>query len=334
MMAANVFDREVRVYVRDPLGALIPGSTIEWSEDQEPRGRVASSDGHADLTPHGKQSIIEVTAHVRGKQQHRKLAVGEDVCTFIFESAEAGDKPLNRILSSPVMAAIVTGIFALLLGYWQFVYKPSQADSVLTVFVKDTAGKPIPHAAVVLQGSIRERRIADDQGVVRFKVTKGSPLLTVTADAAGFALVTLNVGLLEKDNGLDIFLSPSAGTPSRATAQTPPAVKVAAVPSGTWYVQVKGDLSLQRVRSGTFVFTPQPDGRILFTARVVLDSAEIQLEGAASSQGRSIFLDFIGGSGEQQWNGRGALEQVGERELRGSFSDKSAKPIGVLLGRG
>lgn len=76
--------REVRVYVRDTDGVLVPGVTIGFRVNGEDRGRIDYSDGHGTLTLHDPNGIIEVTVEYEGRTESRRLASDEQECTFVF----------------------------------------------------------------------------------------------------------------------------------------------------------------------------------------------------------------------------------------------------------
>lgn len=333
MNSTKRFERAIRVDVRDADGRLLEDTTISFTEDDKDRGKVLHTDGHSTLNPQRENSIIGVTVEHGGVSQSRKLALEQTQCSFVFANVrrQPDGNQGSSFRSPTVIAAVITGLVALAVGYWQFVYK-SESTVQLAVYVKDAATmRPIARAEVTLERASRhEPRTADDQGTARFKIVKGIDKdLRVTARAIGYNDSTLSIDAPITDDNVELKLTGKTRSPAPPT--TGGKTVALEVPNGTWQVMMVGDPALQRVSSGTFAFSPQPAGAIIVTGRFLLDGIETRLEGTAGKQNAQVFIKFNAKAGAGQWAGQGNLEIVGPNRMKGHLTDQTGKEVPVVL---
>lgn len=340
------FPREIRVYVRDAQGHLLPNSRIEYFENDVLRGTVEHSDGHASFFPADANSVVKIKIDYNGEGQTLTLAVDEHQCTFQFPEVSGATmtqadptsqtSPLWR--NPTVVAAVITGMVALVGVYFAYIYKSASAEIHLAVYVKDaTTGRPLSRAMVTLQrASRREPRIADDRGMARFVITKDVDKdLTINAEATGYQDSTLAYDAPSHDENVELPLTPlplpKAAQPTPAVPAKRPALAVASAPSGTWQVEISGDPGLLHVEGGVFVFSPQPDGNILISGKVRLDGVDTTLEGHAGRQNKELFLTFIGKSSVAPWNGTGEFDLLPNNRMSGHITNSSGAAVAITL---
>lgn len=198
------------------------GATIEFKEDGRARGSVPVSNGRATIFPSNRDSIVEVEVRYKGATQRQTLAVEASQCDFEFEekgepASVNGDKDAKSSRVA-IWAIVVPAAVALIVGYWQFVYKPSAADQAnasvnLTVFVKDqqTGAPPGTAATVSLQLPDRmQSHVADSQGTANFNVPSGKDVV-VSVHAEGYRDSRLNVRGTGKDFSIEMPLAKAPG---------------------------------------------------------------------------------------------------------------------------
>ena len=355
-MITNEFGREIRVYVRDAKNQLLPGTRIEWTENGSPRGTIEFSDGHATLSPAEPESIIEVRVEYKNEQQTRKLAVEQTDCTFHYAQQNiagpttdsVNQEEKTSLYKNPVViAATIAAIASLIVGYFQYFKPTASAEVMLAVFVKDAiSGRPVPRAEVILQrASRREPGVTDDEGTARFQINKNVERdIVVSAHAAGYKDATLSYDAPTQDYHVELSLIPQSPpkvvpqtsapeAPSHASkpraASKPPLSTLP--PTGTWKIKLVGDIGAQRAKEGSFVFTPQPDERLLLSARVEIDDAQVNISGQAARQHQIYFITFDASSGDASWTGRGELVMLDNKNMRGHITDAAGIEIPIQL---
>lgn len=334
--------RLITIDVLDGSGKLLPGFNLQWWEDNKPRGTLTSSTGQARLEPVKGNSIVEIEVEYQGQPQRQKLAVTQQNWTFTYNSvnqppAQAPQPPPgNSGLASwtPIIVALIGLVGVLAVGYWQFGPKPEPTPTprevTLTIYVKNRSGGAIPGAQVRLERSAGpETRGADGNGAARFTVAIGPrDVSRAVVTATGFRENTQSVPAIERDTSLDVFLEP---LPERSPPPSRPLANGVSVPSGTWQVQMSGNLALRRITAGSMLFSPQPDGGILFEGSITLDGAVARLRGKAGRQNTQLFLEFDAESGDRRWHGTGNLEGRQGKQMAGHVVDAAGREVPLEL---
>lgn len=346
-------DREIQVRARDRDGALLRGSTISWTEDDHLRGTVEYSDGHMTLYPLSATSTVAVKVTYQGEEQNRKLAIGQTLCEFYFldktSSTTTPNSPLtptpgaasgpgSQTSASPwwstsaVIAAVITAVSAIIVAYFQFGVGKRNTDSVtLSVYVKDSvSAAPIPRAKVTVQSSSAPAPvISDSQGLAIFELPSGKgESMKIAGSAANYEDGT--VVTKASDRPVELLLNAKPEIPASAPVRPSARAPAAAALVGTWEIRISGDLTLKRVRDGTFDFALIPDGRTAVQARIEIDGATTQLNGFASRQNNRLFLDYRAQAGSDSWQGKGQLRITNET-LDGYITDAKGQDVPITL---
>ena len=250
----------------------------------------------ARLEPARDNTTIEVDIDYPGQApQHRKLAVGQTTWTFMYPTVHQQPPPTSppAALATPpaaeksgnnltqIIVALIGLVGVLAVGYWQFGPKPEtplKKEVTLTIYVSNQSGGTIHGAQVKLERSTgaenRWRRRQRRRPLYGRDPAPDAP--TVVVSALGFQTKTQAVPAIDRDTRLDVVLDPVATQPP---PQPRPSGSTTAAPTGTWQVQTTGDPSLRRITAGTFLFSPQSDGRILLEGSITLDGATTSLRG-------------------------------------------------------
>jgi hypothetical protein len=342
--------RLITVEVRDGDGKLLPGYRLDWRENGKFRGNLTSDSGVARLEPARDNTTIEVDIDYPGQApQHRKLAVGQTTWTFTYPTVHQQPPPTSPPAApattpaakkygsnlTQIIVALIGLVGVLAVGYWQFGPKPEtplKKEVTLTIYVKNQTGGTIHGAQVKLERSTgAENRGADDNGVALFTVATGAlDAPTVVVSALGFQTKTQGVPAIDRDTRLDVVLDPVATQPP---PQRRPSGSTTAAPAGTWQVQTTGDPSLRRITAGTFLFSPQSDGRILLEGSITLDGATTSLRGTAGRQNAQLFLDVTAERNGQSWRSTGTLEVRPANQMSGHLKDAATQDVPFELKR-
>lgn len=261
------------------------------------------------------------------------------------KASPPASSPMRFTPSTPVVVAIIGAISAILVGYWQFVYKPSHEPKPgpkavqLGIFVMDNpTNRPVANAHVTLvRPTRREDRPTDSLGTARFLISADDgKSLRVEVTAVGYSDGSREIDAPTADASYYVFLAPLTSPEKRGgTGHTVGGVTKPPVLAGTWEVAVTGDVTNARLSKGTFDFVPQHDGSILCTANFDADGTKVTATGRASMQAYEVFLDFnattsVGGS----WDGKAEFTlSADHRHLRGRVQSKRGDDIPVTLNK-
>ena len=247
--------------------------------------------------------------------------------------------PANSKTWVAVLAILVPAVVAILGAYWQFVYKPDHVpkDFQIGIFVTDAATrKPVPTASVTLVRATRkEDKPADSLGTARFQLSpEEAKNLRVEASADNYATGSREIDATGADKQFYVALSalpppnPKGGTASKGETGS-----LQAALGGTWEVVIETDVNNLRLKKGTFDFSPQHDGSILFSANFDADEMSVKATGTASMRQLVTFLEFHATTAQGgSWNGQGELTlSPDHKRLTGRIQSKRGDDLPLTL---
>jgi hypothetical protein len=238
-----------------------------------------------------------------------------------------------------IVTTLITALSAIIVGYWQFVYKPAhsrdygQAKQVqLRIKVTDAGSAALlPNTHVVIEdGSRQQEDTTDGNGSTRqFSFPQqGPPNLRITVDAGQYESTVRNLDRPTADQTYTIALKRRTGTTTGPRTTGSPQV------NGTWTIEAPADPANARISNGTFTFVPQPDKSAVVTAHFVADQMNVQLTGKAGTTGHQVHIEFkainsVGGS----WEGTGDFIFDSPTRMTGRIQSKRGDDIGFVLSK-
>jgi len=233
-------------------------------------------------------------------------------------------------------AAVLPSLAAVIVGYWQFVYKPAHPDdsprSQLSVFVRNARTQdPIVNAKVSLQTENNQReQTTDSLGSAMFHITKVDGTdWRIYSSCDGYEKRNIRVDGATVGNKVELALSEVAR--SSTTVKGTAALDTI---KGTWEVVSTGDAHNLRIQKGTFDFAPQRDKSILASATFHADDMDVKSSGTATLQGDRLSLSFSAtNSAGGSWNGLGDFTLLSPSRLSGRIQSKRGDDIPVTLNK-
>jgi hypothetical protein len=231
-------------------------------------------------------------------------------------------------------AALFPAAPAVLVGYWQFVYKPSHPDdlphSQLLIYVRNARTQDaVPSAEVSLQTDNGQKdQTTDSLGTALFHITKadGSDW-RIYASCSGYEKRNIRVDGSTVGSKVELALAEVA----HSTTTVRPLSGVDAI-KGTWEVVAVSDVNNSRIQKGTFDFAPQHDKSIVVNASFHADDMDVKASGSATLQSDRLALSFaatnsVGG----KWDGQGDFTLVSPGQLSGRIQSKRGDDIPLSL---
>jgi len=123
-----------------------------------------------------------------------------------------------------IALAIISGLVSLTIAYWQFVYKPSQAELVpYTGRVTDAStNRAISNAKVIIESQGPPQiYYSDSEGIFNVKLPKTADNVRVKVEAEGYRIADRNISL-SRTGMEDVRLSPVIASPGGESSPTPP----------------------------------------------------------------------------------------------------------------
>jgi hypothetical protein len=241
---------------------------------------------------------------------------------------------MTLIFVSSMTLFVTTVFFKKPMSYPDFVGQFIPAKRVqTTIVVKDAAGHPLPEAKVGAKGEtyVREGAANGDGSFLLDRIPE-SEHLVVTATAINFIEAKVTFPADDGQPTHAVVLVPTVKQPSPPTPASKPQGQVRAVTlTGTWQVQVSGDVNNARITDGTLRFDPQNTGLFLVVGNLRIDDLGVNFTGSASRTGSQVFLKFdatntAGGS----WSGK-ATFTLANNHLDGRFEAKGGTTIPLSL---
>jgi hypothetical protein len=106
------FDRKVIVFVRDADNHLVEDSTITWTRNDKPGGKIDHSEGRGEITVTNEKDKIEVCAEYQDKKEKRLLALDQTSCTIVFHDLHT--RPGWRVIMEKHFPAFIGIAFILI----------------------------------------------------------------------------------------------------------------------------------------------------------------------------------------------------------------------------
>ena len=127
-------------------------------------------------------------------------------------------------LHPAIWAAIITGVVALITGYWQFVYKPAQADATTQYagrVTDQTSQRAIRGAKVSAEAQgIPQVYYTDSDGVFNLRLRSSGDAIRIQVEAVGYESFDRNVSL-SRNVIEDVRLTPLNISPQPSPTVTP-----------------------------------------------------------------------------------------------------------------
>ncbi len=272
---APLKERAFTVSVVDERGAYVDGVQTQIFVNKIPSVQRYYRKGKPFVT-HLSEGLQSVDVQVTFGKFRSRETVQTDIGTYtvtipdeyVSQPANASPEPSVPAREPgtktwvTVLGIAVPAVVALVVAYWQFVYKPEHQpkDFQIGIFVTDgSTRKPVPTASVTLVRATRkEDKPADSLGTARFQVyPEEAKNLRVEASAEGYAPGSREIDATGADKQFYLALSPlSLPKPKSGAGSNGGAVSPLVALAGTWEVVIESDVNNARLKKGTFDFMP------------------------------------------------------------------------------
>ncbi len=349
---APLKERAFTVSVVDERGAYVDGVQTQIFVNKIPSVQRYYRKGKPFVT-HLSEGLQSVDVQVTFGKFRSRETVQTDIGTYtvtipdeyVSQPANASPEPSVPAREPgtktwvTVLGIAVPAVVALVVAYWQFVYKPEHQpkDFQIGIFVTDgSTRKPVPTASVTLVRATRkEDKPADSLGTARFQVyPEEAKNLRVEASAEGYAPGSREIDATGADKQFYLALSPlSLPKPKSGAGSNGGAVSPLVALAGTWEVVIESDVNNARLKKGTFDFMPQHDGSILFSTNFEADGMSVKATGTATMRQAVAFLQFSATTAQGgSWNGQGELTLSSDhRQVTGRIQSKRGDDIPLTL---
>lgn len=350
--------RKLLFSVEDQEGQCVKGVLVRFYVGNKVRTEATTTcERPLEFSIDAKVEIVDVEIFFGEIREWLKVPMDSGLYTHKINVQHSKDTQ-SPIGNPQVIAAVITLVGVLVVGYWQFIYKrgktpppPPPPQSVqLRIGVRDLNDQhPIANAQVEIEdGAHRPSELTDKDGYTNAFIleTGGSSTVTVIVTAPGFELTKSNLDRPTKDEIATIVVKRLADVATRDLPVAPTKDHPAAAPrknhpdsgnftlAGTWEIQAPDDPANAAIKDGSFTFSPrQADDSVSVTAHFVIDTIKVALDGTCGVQGRIVHMKFRANTDPavDTWNGEGDFRFESQSTLTGRLRSKRGDDIPFVL---
>jgi hypothetical protein len=247
---------------------------------------------------------------------------------------------INAMKNPTVIAASITALVALIVGYWQFIYKPHNVPPrpqtvQLRIAVNNLSDHhPVAYAQVEIEDGSRNYSQTTDNvgltGIVSLDKT-GPSTVTITVNAPSFEMTTRNLDRPIDNETANVALKGLSEYAQNGHHSSNSNFKLA----GTWDIEPPSDPNNALIKNGSFSFVPQSNGSVSVTANFAAEGVTVQLYGTCGVTGRVVHMSFNATSSQSgTWSGTGDLLFQPPGTMTGRIQSKRGDDVPLVLSRG